>query len=66
MTAATCPVAFTPTDPDPCPCCTCDREDSHTGHHHCPDCDVWYTLASDVTRAQRAGNLAAADPDEKG
>jgi hypothetical protein len=49
--AVTCPVVFVPRDPTYCPRCTCDRSATHGGHHHCPDCGVWYTLASDVERA---------------
>lgn len=51
-TAATgCPVVFVPADPEYCPRCTCDQPPAHRGHHHCPDCGIWYTLASDVERA---------------
>jgi hypothetical protein len=49
--AEECPVVFTPRDSEFCAQCTCDQAARHGGHHHCPHCGVWYTLASDVKRA---------------
>ena len=47
--AATCPVAFTPSDIDTAPdahVCVCDQLDDHTTHH-CPTCHVWWVLKSE-------------------
>lgn len=56
----TCLIAFIPRNPDPYPLCTCDESLGHQGKHHCPDCDVWWSLASEGDGRAGHGSVAPA------